>query len=423
MVRVMTSSQNLNKLNKFFWLLIGLVLVLFAWASLFEIDKSLTATGEIKPLGKTITVQNRFEGKVLDVFVEKGDDIEISQKLVSFETEIDQTELNEIQTMLETLLVKRDRLSIQLKSSKNFLSNERYNQTIYMEQKELLQNERIGLSNKLSTFDQEISLKVAELNKLQDSIEFLKNEIKIAEAQLDLSTKLYESKFEGKITLMEKQGELLKKQNALSENYSQVELITQEIELIKAQSTFEIGEFKKKTLRELIETKEQLRIYELKKDGADAKIKEFYISAPTAGTISNLYSSNQGQIFRPGETILEIIPKDQPLVFYAKLPVQYIDEVQVGQQTLITLSTLDSRSQKPFNGTLVEISPDATTNENETPFYEIRVEFNQENNSEKQAMLKSGVTGNASILLGKRTVIEYFLDPIFIALRQVMKEA
>ena len=193
--------------------------------------------------------------------------------------------------------------------------------------------------------------------------------------------------------------------------------------MIKAQSTFEIGEFKKKTLRELIETKEQLRIYELKKDGADAKIKEFYISAPTAGTISNLYSSNQGQIFRPGETILEIIPRNQPLVFYAKLPVQYIDEVQVGQQTLITLSTLDSRSQKPFNGTLVEISPDATTNENETPFYEIRVEFNQENNSEKQAMLKSGVTGNASILLGKRTVIEYFLDPIFIALRQVMKEA
>ena len=217
MVRVMTSSQNLNKLNKFFWLLIGLVLVLFAWASLFEIDKSLTATGEIKPLGKTITVQNRFEGKVLDVFVEKGDDIKISQKLVSFETEIDQTELNEIQTMLETLLVKRDRLSIQLKSSKNFLSNERYNQTIYMEQKELLQNERIGLSNKLSTFDQEISLKVAELNKLQDSIEFLKNEIKIAEAQLDLSTKLYESKFEGKITLMEKQGELLKKSRMRSQ--------------------------------------------------------------------------------------------------------------------------------------------------------------------------------------------------------------
>lgn len=423
MGRAMTSSQNLNNLNKLFWLLTGLILILFVWASFFEIDKSLTASGEVKPLGKPISMQNRFEGKVLEVFTAKGEDVKVSQKLISFETEIDETELNEIQTMLETLEVKRDRLIIQLDSSKNFFSNDWYNQSIYLEQKELLENERAGLKNRLSTFEQEIRLKESELNKIQNSIEFLNNEIKIAEAQLELSTKLYESNFEGEITLMEKQGELLKKQNALSENYSQVELLYQEIELIRAKSIFEIGEFKKNSLRELIETKEQLRIYKLKKDGANAKIKEFYLSAPSAGTISNLYASNQGQIFRPGETILEIIPRDQPLVFYAKLPVQYIDEVQVNQQTLINLSTLDSRSQKPITGVLVDISPDATTVENEAPFYEIRVEFKRQQDTENQAMLKSGMTGQVSILLGKRTVIEYFLDPIFIALRQVMKES
>ena len=423
MDRVMTSSQNLNKLNKLFWLLTGLILVLFAWASFFEIDKSLSASGEIKPLGKPISVQNRFEGKVLEIFVAKGDDVRISQKLLSFETEIDQTELNEIETMLETLVVKRDRLTIQLDSSKKFLTNDQYNQIIYLEQKELLQNERDGLDNKLATFEQEIRLKESELNKIQDSIEFLKNEIKIAEAQLELSTKLYQSNFEGKITLMEKQGELLKKQNALSENRSQVELLTQEIKLIGSNSIFETGEFKKNSLRELVETKEQLRIYELKKDGADAKIKEFYLSSPSSGTISNLYATNQGQFFRPGETILEIIPSEQPLVFYAKLPVQYIDEVQIGQKTLIVLSTLDTRSQKPFPGKLVEISPDATSEENGETFYEIRIEFEQQKVIEKQPMLKSGITGQVSILLGKRTVIEYFLDPIFIALRQVMKEA
>ena len=423
MDHVMTSSQTLNKLNRFFWVLTGLIFVLFAWASFFEIDKSLTASGEIKPLGKPIAVQNRFEGKVLEVFVEKGDNVRISQKLLSFETEIDQTELNEILTMLETLSVKRDRLATQLDSSKNFPLRDSYNQTIYLEQKELLQNERNGLGNKLATFKQEIRLKESELNKIRDSIEFLKNEIKIAEAQLELSTKLYESNFEGKITLMEKQGELLKKQNALLENHSQVELLGQEIKLIKANSTFEIGEFKKNSLRELVETKEQLRIYELKKDGADAKIKEFYLSSPSSGTISNLYATNQGQFFRPGETILEIIPSEQPLVFYAKLPVQYIDEVQIDQKTLINLSTLDTRSQKPFTGKLAEISPDATTEESGNTFYEVRIEFEQQKFLEKQTMLKSGITGQVSILLGKRTVIEYFLDPIFIALRQVMKEA
>ena len=40
-------------------------IALVTWSFTFELDKSVIAPGEIKPLGKPIIVQNRFEGKIL----------------------------------------------------------------------------------------------------------------------------------------------------------------------------------------------------------------------------------------------------------------------------------------------------------------------------------------------------------------------
>ena len=133
-------------------------------------------------------------------------------------------------------------------------------------------------------------------------------------------------------------------------------------------------------------------------------------------------AENNGAVFKPGETILEILPSNQPLVFYAELPVQYVDEVSLGQLSLITLSTLDTRNQKPLKAVVSEISPDAISSKEKQPHYQVIVKFSNIETIDKES-LKPGVTGQASIILGNRTVIEYFLDPIFLALKNSMKES
>ena len=61
-----------------------------------------------------------------------------------------------------------------------------------------------------------------------------------------------------------------------------------------------------------------LRELETKKQGASAKLKEFFIHSPEAGIISKLNASYIGQFFKQGDNLLEIIPEDRPMVFYAK---------------------------------------------------------------------------------------------------------
>ena len=121
--------------------------------------------------------------------------------------------------------------------------------------------------------------------------------------------------------------------------------------------------------------------------------------------------------------VMEIIPADKPLVFYAKLPVQYIEDVSVGQKSLITPSTTNARNQKPLIGTIEKIAPDSQSEEGEMPYYEVMIKFDESSAEKNVFNLKSGITGDCAIITGKRSVLNYFLDPILLSLRGAMSEA
>ena len=134
----MTSSQNLNK---FFWLSSICFIALVTWSFTFELDKSVIAPGEIKPLGKPIIVQNRFEGKILNLNISQGQEVLKNEKLLSFQTEIDITELNSLNSSIETVKIKVVRLLAQTERKLQFEKKGDFDETIFAEQSELLLNE------------------------------------------------------------------------------------------------------------------------------------------------------------------------------------------------------------------------------------------------------------------------------------------
>ena len=403
-------------------MIICLSFALVAWSILFEIETSINAEGEITPLGKTIKLQNRFESKVLEVLVKEGEKVSAGQKLVYFETEIDLSDSKTLQAQIDNLIVRVDRLNKQLKRVTTFRRKPEYDKVIFDEQNSLLINEINDLNSNLLTLDAENELKVSNRQAYKAEIESLEKEVLIARSQLKLARNLFSKGYEGEISLMEKESKLLQTLNLVNENNSKIDITNKEIQLIDTKIKSVISEFSKTTLQVLVESKEELRSLLVQKKAADARIREFNIDAPLTGTISSQAISGSGQVLKPGEVVMEIIPDNKPLVFYAKVSVQYIDDISLGQRTLVTPSTADTRSQKPILGYIHEIAPDTTTVEGEAPHYEVMIKFADNALKTGSHKLKAGVTGNCSIITGSRTVLEYFLDPIFLALRGAMSE-
>ena len=150
-----------------------------------------------------------------------------------------------------------------------------------------------------------------------------------------------------------------------------------------------------------------------------AKLNEFVFVSPSDGFISSMKVDNPGQVFSAGDIIAEIITDGTPLVFFAKLPVQYIADIHVGQDAKVTPSTFDTRTQRSLNGKVTHIEPDATTPENGEPYYLVTVSFDGE---EFSSRIKPGVDGTGALLFGKRTVIQYYFEPLISVFRGALSE-
>ena len=150
------------------------------------------------------------------------------------------------------------------------------------------------------------------------------------------------------------------------------------------------------------------------------KLQEFSITAPVSGIVSSVGAENAGQILSVGTTVVEIIPENTPFVFYGELPVQHINDVSLNQVVLLTLSNFDPRTDEVIEGRVIEIAEDTTTKENAEPYYQLIIEFSD---MPSKTILKSGLTGNGSIIFGKTNVFGYYFEPIWKTFRFALTEA
>jgi HlyD family type I secretion membrane fusion protein len=421
MATEMKYSSGLSKLSNLFWLFSSLFICLFVWAFNFELDKSVNMSGEIKPKGMPLVLQNRFEGKILKIHVENGEFVQRHQQLISFETSIDVAELEEIQNIIVSSSIVIARLQAQLKRQDTFTSDYKklvnengasfsVIQNQLAEQRQELLSELLSFDNQLKALSSERRVKESQIQMLSASSDSSKVQIEISVKKHALTKNLYDRGFEGQITLMEAEGDVLNSKKQFEEAKTQLQLARDEIKFIEDQERSAIADFERETIKQLNVKRDELRKAVIRKNGTAAKMKEFELLAPKNGTISVLNAENPGQVFGPGDTLVELIPESTPLVFYGKLPIQYIKEVDVGLDAKVTPSTLDSRQHLPLDAKIFSVAPDVTYEENKEAHYSVVFQFTEGQQNLK--ILKSGVTGTVAVLLGKRTVFEYYFDTI-----------
>jgi len=423
--------RNLDKLSLTFWLFCLLIVALLFWANTFEMDRGTTVTGSIGPLGKPIVVQSRFDGKVLAIHSTSGEKIKKGEKIVSLETEIDGSDLEEILSNYITQIATIERLKTQKTRRTDIEFGETLSKTrqldvdfgslepILKEQKQALLSELNSLQVQLRLVESERSVKKSEISVLTSSIPGIKTKFEIAKKRLALVQNLFQNGFEGEIAFMEASSELVLIENELVKAETQLVLARDELALIDDKIASTLSDFERDVITRLNETKALLRTTEIRMRATQAKLKEFVFVSPANGVLSSMKVDNPGQVFSAGDTIAEIIPDETPLVFYAKLPVQFVADVHLGQQAKVIPSTFDARTQRSLEGVVTHIEPDATKPESGEPFYSVTVEFTDDSSSSR---IRPGVDGTGTLLFGKRTVLQYYFDPLMDVFRGALSE-
>jgi adhesin transport system membrane fusion protein len=133
----------------------------------------------------------------------------------------------------------------------------------------------------------------------------------------------------------------------------------------------------------------------------------------------------RGGVIGPGVTIMDIVPVDDALIIEAQLSIEDISSVRPGQPAVIKLANRNARRVGKIEGEVVHISPDALTSDDGITYYVTRIRPTEDFFiwNDKRYQLIPGMGVAVFIQTGRRTIMNYLLDPFIDSLSQSLQES
>ncbi|MCI4660623.1 MAG: type I secretion system permease/ATPase [Neomegalonema sp.] len=157
---------------------------------------------------------------------------------------------------------------------------------------------------------------------------------------------------------------------------------------------------------------------------AQDRMTRLEIRAPMAGMIHEMKLHTIGGVVRPGETVMSIIPKGEPLIVQGKIALTDIDQVSLGQQVRVSLKGIKGANAPELNGTLSQISADASTDPvSGRQYFGIKVAIDAADQGQIAQMgLQPGAPVELFLIGSARSAMSYITRPISDAMNGAMRE-
>ncbi len=339
------------------------VLAFVVWAALAHVDELARATGEIVPLGYVQAVQHLEGGIVKSILVAERQPVrkgDILMELSGIGTEQDLAEAQARQKYME-------------------------------EQNAKLQSLLAG--------DTAADAPSPELAALVERRAAIRNNIASARKELDVKKKMAERGSASLMQIMEVEQRLNTLQGDLAalndEFYRQQGVLHSEME------------------------QNAHRIIKLQD-----RVDRLTVRAPVGGLVKGLRVNTIGAVIKSGETLLEIVPDSETLVADIHIEPRDAGNLKPGQTVRVKVSSYDFSRYGALEGTLDMVSANTFADASGRKYYRGRVTLSRQyvGSDPLQNAVIPGMTVEADIITGRKTILGYLLKPVQTALHNSLTE-
>lgn len=351
-------SANPHIIQTTMFIICSAILAFVVWSSHTMINEIAKANGEILPEGYAQTVQHLDGGLVTDIFVTEGQTVAQGDLLLKVDDGGAQHDLAEVKTRQYFLSIEAERLRALI-----------YGTVPDFEQFTKVDN---GLERNY----------FADLAELDQRAQKLERSLEIAKEALGVQETLFKKGYASKLTLLR-----YKKEVSEIENQALKELSDIDIEFARN--------------KEIIKKLER-------------KVERLEVKSPTRGIVKGIAVNTIGAVIAPRQKIMEIIPIDEKLLAEVQISPKDIGHINIGQKVRIKVSSYDFIRYGTLDGEIASLSASTFLDANKTPYYlgKILISKNYVGNDPKKQQILPGMTLEADIITGKKTVLSYLLKPI-----------
>ena len=396
-------------------ILITLITTGLVLSALVNIEIASVAQGVVAPSGKVRKIQNLEGGIIKEILVREGDVVSEGDALMNLETIISQSEVGEIETRLAFLSAEIAlHRALVFREAPNFSPKLKAHADILRAAQKQFSSITNTIRAEEKLFEQRSARLKARLEKGKIELIEKNKELKILAEQIAISEDLLKEKITSELEHLD----LKRQQQAISSSIATIEKEQKNSSYLAEENNLE-----RQLKRDEREQKlnEKLQIYIEEESKYLNRLKRFkdqlrrtQVITPVSGRVKLINVSTLGGVVSPGIDLVEIVPTEENLVIEAKLNIEDIGYVSVGQPVLIRLKGEVGQQFEPIDGYLSMISPDSQENTaGDKPFYPVKItSLSTAFKSDKiKYRLVPGVEVESNIVLGNRTLLEHFLAP------------
>jgi HlyD family type I secretion membrane fusion protein len=404
------------------------ILVLFfgglgLWAYFAPLHAAVHAQGEVVYQTKRQAVQHQEGGIVRKILVKDGDSVEAGQPLILLEDD----QVRPIVDLYDGQAIAETASIIRLEAEKDDLMAVKFPKeipaTVVQTETKLFNAKRDAYLKQVDMVKSQLVQIREQIKGTQEQLDSKKQELASIKEQLDANKKLLKDGYVTKTVVLdleralaEKNGEREQIAASIAASRERLAEYEQKILSIKAERVQQAANEIKQSGMKRIELEERVR-------PSRATLTRSIIRAPIAGNVVGLKITTVGGVVVPREPLMEIVPQQGHLIIEAKVGVNDISDIKLGQEAEVALTAFKSSTTPPVKATVTYISDDRLTTrtaQGDMPYFGAYLELDQKDLAKLgDLQLVPGMQAQVSITTRARTAFDYFVGPLRERMRKV----
>jgi membrane fusion protein, adhesin transport system len=351
------------------------MIAFLVWAYFSTLDVIALASGQIVPVQSVQVVQHVDGGRIASINVKDGQTVRKGEVLMTVNDVEAKSEYQALNARFWGLYVRAERL------------------------RSLISDRPADFSDVPSAYAKVVQEERDALLTARDQVSQLTDQIRILSEVSAIRSDLAREQLATKVQALDAQRAL-------------------------GQAQADLLRYRRAHMDELTDTVMDLTQVEEQKAKLLDRLQRVEVLSPADGVVQGLRFRTVGGVIPPGETIMNVIPTSDQMQAEVKVSPTDIGFLRLGQDARLKVGTFDFMRYGTIDGHVSMISPFSTVDEaQKLTYFKVIITLEQSYVSrDSQKTIEPGMTVQADIITDRQSVLRYLLRPVYVALKQGMRE-
>lgn len=392
------------------------------WAALAPLDKGVPVSGSVMVAGSRQAVQHPTGGVIEQLQVRDGDTVAAGQVLLRMDPTQIQAQVGSLRVQYinaraaeARLLAERDgRAAIDFPEALRSQADTAWVGNVLEGQRQLRSSRAQALDLELGGLRESIAGAQASLQGLQGSLASKQAQRDALDEQLRGLRELARDGYIARNRLLDNERLLAQVNGSIAEDLGSIGRTQRQVLELKLRIGQRQQEFQNEVRQQLADQQASAQDLDNRLRSAEFELAHTQVRAPVAGTVVGLSVFTNGGVIARGQPLMEIVPRDAPLLIDARAAVDMVDRLHPGLPVELMFAAFNQSTTPRVEGEVTLVSADRLVDEKtQQPYYQVRIKVSEHGLQQLAGLdIRPGMPVEAFVRTGERSMLNYLFKPL-----------